>query len=42
VEFTDDFAAPRWNTLPAVTGNGLEQTITQPMGGRRFFRVKRE
>ncbi|HEY2953525.1 MAG TPA: FG-GAP-like repeat-containing protein, partial [Verrucomicrobiae bacterium] len=42
VEFTDDVAARAWSALPAVNGNGLEQTITQPLEPRRFFRVKRE
>jgi hypothetical protein len=42
VEYTDDVAAPTWNALPAIRGNGLEQTVTQPQGARRFFRVRRQ
>ena len=27
---------------PALRGNGLEQTVAQPLGVRRFFRVRRQ
>jgi hypothetical protein len=42
VEYTDDVAAPTWNALLAIRGNGLEQTVAQPLGARRFFRVRRQ
>ena len=40
VEYTDVVNAPAWTALPAVHGNGVEQTVTQPLGARRFFRVR--
>jgi hypothetical protein len=41
VEHSDDSAATNWTALPAVRGDGLERTVTQPSTARRFFRVKR-
>jgi hypothetical protein len=41
VEYTDTLPPTSWRALPTVNGNGLEQTITQPLGARRFFRVRR-
>jgi hypothetical protein len=40
VEHSDDIAATNWTALPAVRGDGLERTVTQPSTARRFFRVK--
>ncbi len=42
VEFKDDLAGPAWTALPKTPGLGLEQTVTAPLGARRFFRVREE
>jgi hypothetical protein len=42
VEHTANVASTNWTAYPAVGGNGLEQTIVQPVAGSRFFRVKRQ
>ncbi len=42
VEHTDNVASTNWTALPAIRGDGLERTVTQPTGPSRFFRVRRQ
>lgn len=41
-EYTDNITSGAWNALPPASGNGLEQTVTQPLTPHRFFRVRRQ
>ena len=40
VESKDALGAPAWITRQQTRGTGLEQTIRDPMGAKRFFRVR--
>jgi len=42
VEFKDQLNAAGWTVLPAVQGIGLEQTVQQPLGPNRFYRVREQ
>jgi hypothetical protein len=42
VEYTDSIQSATWNALPPVIGNGAEQSVTQPSGAKRFYRVRRD
>ena len=33
--------APTWTALGPVHGDGLEKTVTHPLGQSRFYRVRR-
>jgi hypothetical protein len=41
-EFADAIDATTWVALPSVVGTGAEQSVTQPMGAKRFYRVRRD
>ena len=42
VEFKDHLNAPAWTALSPVQGIGLEQTVQQPVGTSRFYRVREQ
>jgi hypothetical protein len=42
VEYADSIKSSTWVALPAVVGTGAEQSVTQPMGAKRFYRVRRD
>ncbi len=41
VEHASSLDAPGWTPLPPVHGDGLEQTVTQPLAQSHFYRVRR-
>jgi hypothetical protein len=41
VEYADSLNAPSWTALGPVHGDGLEKTVTHPMGVSRFYRVRK-
>jgi hypothetical protein len=42
VQFADSLSPLSWQSLPAIPGNGLEKTVTQPSVSQRFYRVRRD
>ena len=40
VEYTDSLNTPAWTGLAPVRGDGTEKSVTQPLGQRRFYRVR--
>jgi hypothetical protein len=42
VEFADAIDSSTWVALPSVVGTGAEQSVTQPMNAKRFYRVRRD
>jgi hypothetical protein len=42
VEYKDRLNASGWTALPPAPGIGLEQTVQQPLGASRFFRVREQ
>ncbi|PYJ02743.1 MAG: hypothetical protein DME25_15400 [Verrucomicrobia bacterium] len=42
VEYADSINSGVWQPLPALSGNGIEQTVTQLLVPHRFFRVRQE
>jgi hypothetical protein len=42
VEYTDAIESAVWNELAPVPGTGVEQSITEPLNAKRFYRVRRE
>jgi hypothetical protein len=42
VESTETLGSSRWSARPAVRGNGIEQTLVEPLSQRRFYRLRVE
>ncbi len=40
VEQADSVNAPSWTALAPIPGDGIEKTLTQPLGRQRFYRVR--
>ena len=40
VEHKNSLTSSHWTPLPAITGDGIEKTVKQPMGASRFYRVR--
>lgn len=40
IEYTDSLVSPVWHSLPPLIGDGLEQSVRQPLIGGRYFRVR--
>lgn len=40
VEYKDSLSTGPWNSLPPISGDGIEKAITQPMVDQRFYRVR--
>ena len=42
VEQSDSIVKPVWRALPAVSGDGVEKTVSVPLQDKGFFRVRRQ
>ena len=44
LEYTDSIAAPNWQPLPSLTGDGTVKTVTDSVvgGGQRYYRVREQ
>jgi hypothetical protein len=40
VEYSASLETPLWNALPPIQGDGIEKSVTQSFGARRFYRVR--